>query len=490
LDDNIENKGRVDIFESIWKFFSSVKLAIFVLIALALTSIVGTIVEQRAEPATNITLLAKFFGDQMAPTVYNLFVKLGFMDMYRSWWFIALLILFSINLLVCSLERFPKTLRLVRTPIRPLGDKAIRTLPVKKEIRLKTSLQTARDEVFNSLSASRFRVFEANPEGSVQLYSQKGSYTRLSVYVVHLSILLIFIGAIIGARFGFGGFLNLPEGGSSSVIYTGGGESIPLGFTIKCNWYDTEYYEGRDAPKDFKAELVIFENGREVMKKEIEVNDPLTYKGVTFFQSSYGMIPKAVGEFILEVIPRGGQGEKLRLVLGESFEIPGTDIKGTLVNFSSALGRDPKTGALITYAEQMSNPAIAVEIDEPGKEKYTGWFLRRYPNTWVLPGSGHQIKFIDYWGVEYTGLSVSKDPGVGLIYFACIIMTIGLYVCFFMSHKKIWVNLTQEKSGKKGSVILSAGGTASKNRLAFEKDLDHIISRVSEALEGNGHQKK
>jgi cytochrome c biogenesis protein len=479
----LENKEKTNIFEKIWKFFSSVKLAIVILIILALTSIIGTIVEQRAEPATNIALLAKFFGDNTAPTVYNIFVKLGFMDMYRSWWFIGLLILFSINLIICSLERFPKTLRLFKSEMRPLGERGIRSLPIKKELSLKTDIKTARDEFLNSLNASKFRVNETTSDGAVQLYSQKGGYTRFGVYVVHLSILLIFIGAIIGARFGFGGFLNVPEGGGSSVIYTAGGGTIPLGFIIKCNNYKTTYYYGTDSPQDFKSELVIVDNGREVLTKQIEVNSPLTYKGITFYQSSYGMIPNAIGQFVLALTPSGGQAKEVRLGMGNSFEIPGTGIQGTIVNFSPALGRGPESGDLKTYDDKLTNPAVAIEISEPGKDKYTGWFLQRYPNTWTLPGSGHVIEFVDYWGVEYTGLQVSKDPGVWIIYLACIVMTIGLYASFFLSHKKIWVNIVPESSGKKASVKVSAGGTSSKNRLAFEKAVDDIMSRAAGAIE-------
>jgi cytochrome c biogenesis protein len=491
LEHSIEKQEKTEnIFDRVWKFFASVKLAIFVLIFLALTSIIGTIVEQRAEAAKNITLLAKFFGDNLAPSVYNVFVDLGFMDMYRSWWFVGLLLLFSINLIVCSLERFPKTLRLIRTPMRPLGEKVVRTLPVRKEIQIKAGLRAARDEVFNVLNASRYRVLESSSDEAVQLYAQKWGFTRLGVYVVHLSILLIFIGAIIGAWFGFGGYLNLPEGGSSSVIYTGPGKSIPLGFTVKCNWYDTQYYSGTDAPQDFMSELVVFDNGKEVMKRQIEVNSPLTYKGITFFQSSYGMIPNSIGEFVLGVAPRNGQPKELRLVLGDRFEIPGTGVRGTIKNYSPALSRDPRTGALTTYGEQMTNPAIAIEIEEPGREKYTGWFLKRYPSTWILPGSGHKIEFRDYWGVEYTGLQVSKDPGVWLVYFACTIMTIGLYACFFMSHRKIWISIIPESAGKRSSVRILAGGTTSKNKLAFERHIEHIVSKVSISLKQETSVKK
>ncbi|HDZ84445.1 MAG TPA: hypothetical protein ENH45_04420, partial [Nitrospirae bacterium] len=159
-------KEKKDIFESIWSLLASVKLAISLLIMLAATSIVGTIVEQNAEPAQNIKLLAKFFGDSFAPTVYNIFAKLGFMDMYDSWWFLGLLALFGINLIVCSLERFPKTWKLVQAVQRPMSESVLKSLPVKKELKIKTTLSVAKDEFFNALTASRYRVLEATEEGS------------------------------------------------------------------------------------------------------------------------------------------------------------------------------------------------------------------------------------------------------------------------------------------------------------------------------------
>ncbi|MDP3296067.1 MAG: cytochrome c biogenesis protein ResB [Thermodesulfovibrionia bacterium] len=522
-------KEKTTIFDKIWDFFASVRLTIVVFIALASTSIIGTIVEQRAEPATNIKLLAKFFGDSTAPTVYNIFVKLGFMDMYHSWWFVSLLILFSVNLIICSIERLPKTWRLVKMPLRPLNENVIKTLPVKKEMSIKTSLNTAKDEVLKSLSSYRYHVLaESAEENAVQLYSQKGGYTRLGLYVVHLSIILIFIGAIIGARFGFNGYLNLPEGMSASYAFlrteplsqaeqaereqmldimesSQGDVSLtaknlgitqdildakfkkygikPLGFTIICNWFNTEYYSQTDMPQEFQSELVIIENDREVLKKVIEVNHPLTYKGITFYQSSYGMVPNAVGTFVLKVRSTTGAEETLNLKFGQSFMIPGTNTRGTIVDFSPALARDPNTGKLITYSENMVNPAVGIEFDSPNAGRFTGWILKRYPETGVLP-DGSQIKFLDYWGVEYTGLQVSRDPGVWFIYVASVIMAIGLYVAFFMSHKKLWIILRPETSGEKVSVRITVGGSASKNRLAFEREIERILSKASRTIEG------
>ncbi|MBI5049755.1 MAG: cytochrome c biogenesis protein ResB [Nitrospirae bacterium] len=404
------------------------------------------------------------------------------MNMYHSWWFITLLILICVNLIICSLERLPKTLKLINTPMKPAGETVIKTLPVRKELKVKANLKAVKDEFFNSLAASGFHVSESTEGDSAELYSQKGKYSRLGLYIVHLSILLIFTGAIIGARFGFGGFLNLPEGETSDVAYTGGGKTIPLGFTIKCNWYNTDYYRGSDMPQEFQSELVVIEGGREVLKKVIEVNNPLTYKGITFYQSSYGMIPNAAGVFILKVTPVRGTEHVLNVQIGDTFEMPGTGLKGTINGFSPALTRDPTTGNLITYSDKLINPAVLIQFSEAGKQSFTGWILKRYPETGVLP-QGHKVEFFDYWGVEYTGLQVSRDPGVWLIYLASIIMSIGLYIAFFMSNKKIWVRISPDVSGGKSFVKISVGGSASKNRLSYEKEVERIIAKATGAIE-------
>jgi cytochrome c biogenesis protein len=463
-----EDKEKKDIFESIWKLFASVKLAIFLLIILALSSIIGTIVEQQAEPAKNITLLAKFFGDSAAPTVYNIFAKLGFMDMYGSWWFVSFLIFFCINLIVCSLERLPKTWRFINTPQRPLSDNAIKSLPLKKEVALKTSFEVAKDEVANVLHRARYKCLEATEGDSVQYYSQKGGYARLGAYVVHISIILIFIGAIIGARFGFKGYLNLPEGSYSDIAFKSPTEEIPLGFQIRCNWYKTEYYGDSTTPREFQSELVIMENGKDVLTKVIEVNSPLTYKGITFFQSSYGTLTGVLEEYVASQDPENGRT---------------TTLQPTFSKFPNSVGRFivrvTSENGHSYYKDKMVMPAVAIEVSTPGNKNFIGWFVRNTP-TWILPNEKHEIEFIDFRGIQYTGLQVAKDPGVWLIYLACITMGIALYVAFFISHKKIWVKVANEKK----SVKIAVGGSVNRNRLNFEKEIERIMSHITKAIEG------
>ncbi len=466
-----KKKTPVDI---LWDFFSSIKLAVVLFALIASTSIVGTILEQGASPEKNIIVLERIVGKGMAPHLYRFFETLGFLDMYHSWWFVSFLVLFAANLIICSLDRLPRILKLVREPARPLRPGQLRSLSLKREISLKGLPGDNHDFIMNTLKSSGFRVQNSPLEnGGFQLYGQKGGWTRLGVYITHLSILVILAGAVIGIFFGFKGFLNLPEGYTSEVAYARNGKPHELGFAVRCDDFEVEFYGMSEMPKDYKSWLTVIDNGREVVKKMIEVNEPLRYKGYTFYQSSYGMMPNAQGYFIFTVTGPGGKTETITKRLGESFTIPGTEIKGTIKDFSPALATD-QSGKTYTYSDMMNNPAAYIVFTEGGKEKYSGWVLKRFPTTWNLP-DGNRIEFIDYWGAQYTGLQVRKDPGVWIVYLGSIIMGFGLYITFFTSHKKIWV--FAEENGK--NTLLTIAGSTNKNRAAYERKIDKIAGRLS-----------
>ncbi|KJU87151.1 ResB-like protein [Candidatus Magnetobacterium bavaricum] len=75
---------------------------------------------------------------------------------------------------------------------------------------------------------------------------------------------------------------------------------------------------------------------------------------------------------------------------------------------------------------------------------------------------------IDNWGYQYTGIQVRKDPGVWIVYLGCICMTLGLYFAFFISHKKIWVLLVNNK----GKVDIKIAAYAHKHKGTFETNID------------------
>lgn len=476
----MEKEKQKTIIDKVWDLFASVKLAVVIFSLIALTSIVGTVLEQQAEPAKNIKLLAKMFGESVAPTLYTIFESLGFIDMYHSWWFLTLLFLFAANLIVCSFDRLPRVLKMVNEKIRPLTPDHVEKMSIKKAFSRKGKASELKELAVSALNGIGFKPLESSGAQGIQLYAEKGNATRLGVYITHLSILIILTGAIIGVFFGYNAFLSLPEGQISSVAYKDGGTEIPLGFDLRCDNFEVEFYQGTDMPKAYKSWLTVLKNGKEVMKKSIVVNDPLTYEGVTFYQSSYGAVPNALnsGTLILNIVSNNGKSEQIHTKIGSDFTIPGTSVTGHISDFSPALSVD-QAGKSFTYAEQMLNPAIFIEFSEAGKTKYSGWLLKRYPQTWALP-DGNRVEFLDYWGVEYTGMQVRKDPGVFIVYLGCIIMAAGLYMTFFMSHKRVWVNITEEKN----TVKILIGASANKNRAAFEHKIEKLAGMLDAGQKG------
>jgi len=464
-----QKKSFVD---HIWDVFASVKTAIVLFGLIASTSIIGTIIEQNAEPEKNIMVLQKVVGKELAPTAYKILDRLGFMDMYHSWWFVTLLALFAVNLIVCSLDRMPRVIRLMKEPIKPL-DTPDKKFPIMATATVNGKPEDVRDSVLNAIQSMGFKPHNSPfAKGGFQFYATKGGWTRLGVYITHLSILVIMVGAIIGIFFGFKGYLNLPEGYISDVAYTRAGQPHKLGFSIKCEDFDVEFYGMSNAPKDYRSRLAVIKNGKVVLRKTIEVNDPLKFEGYTFYQSSYGMVPGAEGYAILRIIGPGGQEKTVYKKIGETFQIPGTNIIGKIIEFSPAIAFDNQ-GNPYTYSEMMNNPAIYVEFTEKGKDKYAGWILRRFPSTWRLP-DGNRVEFIDYWGVQYTGLQVRKDPGVWIVYLGCAIMAFGLYVAFFMSHRRLWVFVTP--SGKQ--TVIKVLGTANRNRVSFQRAVEKMLDKI------------
>ncbi len=463
----------------IWDFFTSVKLAIIIFACISLISIIGTIVEQQAEPDKNIALLAKFFGDSAAPTVYNIFAKLGFMDMYRSWWYITLLVFLALNIIICSFDRLPRVLKNIREPLRPLRNEQIERMVIKRSILLNGKPEGVKDTVSIALKKAGFNIGEIKEDKGYQFYSQKGSWSKLGIYITHLSILVILSGAIFGMLFSVESFISLPEGDTSPVTYpipgSGKFRPIPLGFEIRCDNFEVEFYRDTDTPKSFKSEVSIIQEGKEVLRKTIKVNDPLTYKGTTFYLSDYGTVERRLnrGTFIFRVTSRDGQTADVRLRPGDTLRIPNTQIIGKILNFSPALTHDEE-GKLTTYTDDLNNPAVHIDFSEPRGRQYSSWIFKRLPETSLLP-DGNRVEFLDYWGVEYAFLRIRKDPSVWLVYVGLIIMGIGLLIAFFMSHKKIWVILIEEEMNTKVTI----GATANKNRDVFEKKINRMINTLS-----------
>ncbi len=444
-----KGEGETTRRDLLWDLFCSVKLSIFLLILLALASIVGTLIKQNASPMEYV--------QQFGPGLYGFLNRLDLFDMYHSWWFRGILALLTINIISCSWTRFPRIWRNITRPRGEVDKVQVATLPYTKQ--LKRSLPP--EEVAGKASSIIRGIFrkplllETN-EATV-IFAERGRMSRLGVYITHLSILIILSGALIGSLFGFKGFVNIPEGKTIDRIFMRQRQGVmpkTLGFEVRCDDFRITYYDMNPQErlvKEYITTLTFLEDGREIMKKEVRVNHPLTFNGLRFYQSSYGSIPE-----ITLTVGNENQEENLSLVAhkGERVKIPGSEAFFEILQYHPQI-HDFGEGIVMALIKPMAVP-----------KKF--WLLKVRPKL----VDGYHLTLKGVTEREYTGLQVTKDPGVWVVWVGCILMVCGLILAFFFSHQRMWVLIPRGKS-----TILVAG-TANKNRMAFESKFHKVITAL------------
>ena len=450
---NPKESGLVTI---LYDLFRSLKLTIFLFILLAILSIIGTLITQNATRSDYIQRYG--LGLYEVLNFFNLF------DMYHSWWFSAILLLLVINLIFCSINRFPGVWSQISRPPTGLEDSMLKVLPYVERVQIKTKGEAKADENIRTYLKKRFGnpiPFEA--ESSITLFSEKGRFSRLGVYITHLSLLIILIGGILGSLYGFKGHVEILERETVDQIFLRIKDQEvpkPIDFSVRCDDFKITYYDlpGRKEKhvKEYTSLLTILENGKEVLKKTVQVNHPLHYKGLAFYQANYG----TVHDVILGIQWRSKK-EKTTFKGPEGVTVP--------VPNSNNLIR------VLQYTPQVHNfgEGVQVVLFKPNQEPRPFWLLKAFPkfdeqrqDEFILTFEGDSPR-------EYTGLQVTKDPGVWVVWIGCGLMIFGLIVSFFFSHQRVWVRIPKSPGGE---IVLA--GSANKNRLGFEKTFGQLVDRV------------
>jgi cytochrome c biogenesis protein len=438
----------------VWDFFCSLKLTLFLLISLALSSIIGTVLPQGQLPPEYVA--------QISPVKLQIYSKLGFFDMYHSWWFITLLYVFSLNLTSCSIKRLPHVIKFITEPALLLAENLRTAFSLKKEVSFSAPVEVASKKMAEFIGKEFAAPVVSEHNGEYHIFAQKSAWSRLGVYVVHLSILVIFAGAIIGSLFGYKGFVTIVEGSSVSSVESRSGKHIPLGFDLRCDQFSVSFYNS-GAPKEFKSILTVLENGQPIKdytNVRVVVNDPLTYKGITFYQSSYGQASEG-GEHNFTVTQRdGGAPENFVLRDGSSVTLK----NGTIFKLLEA------TPEVRQFMPEFSGPAARVEVTAKDKAPQTFIVLKNYPEINAQRGDEFIFNYQGSNAKMYTGLQVSRDPGVWVVWLGCTLMVLGIFIAFFMSHKRIWIIVS------KGHVRMYAN--VNKNQAGFQTRFDELADKL------------
>ena len=430
-------------------------LSVILLLSLAVTSIVGTLIPQNESPAAYFQEYGEF--------LYRIFDVFDFFDMYNSWWFQLLIVLLTVNIVVCSIDRLKATGKIVfaKNPIFNLS--RFRDHADKESIVDDRSPEQLKDiyEPFVSKGFGYMRS-EQTDKGFC-IFAEKWRWTRLGVYGVHLSIVLLLVGSLIGSIFGFDGYVNIPEGEAvSSIRIRNPAQAKSLDFEVLCEDFDVSFYDS-GVPKEFRSSLTILEHGKPVLKKDIIVNDPLRYKGINMFQSSYGPLPPK--EVTLSFTSKKtGKVYQKKVLIGQQIDIPEAGGKFVVKDYDNAYNFRGRSIGEAFSGILIPENGRPIEILLPV----------RFPDFDQGRKGNVAVSVKDYDRRYYTGLQVTKDPGVWVVYSGFILLIVGCYITFFMSHQRLCIDIV--KKGKKSIVMVA--GTANKNKLG----VPNRIKKISEKL--------
>jgi cytochrome c biogenesis protein len=412
------------------------------------------------------------FIQGLNPNIIKILEFIGLFDLYHAGWFRLLIGMLAINLVICSIDRFPSAWK--RFAASPSVDRIhqFEDLPDNLMFSVNASVWQSCERISTLLNRRYRRVrFKENNDRFFFL-ADKGRFSHFGVYILHLSILVILLGSLVGSFFGFEGFVRIPEGEKvDSIMLRNGTASISPGFEIRCDDFTVEFYEN-GAPREFRSTLTFLIEGKELEKKDILVNHPVVFGGITFYQSTYERVAGKLIRLKITTSEGGKIDESLTLEIGQKIDLPGKE--GTFdVLEVRHMGSVP--AALISVETGKSDPTRfwIFEGFETIRSRLPEQMLRspRFDPKAFKP----YIFVLEEVQMRYaTGLQANRDPGVPLVWSGFFLITAGFILTFFSSHRHIRVLVEKGKN----KVHVKITGSASRNRFALERELQRLVQDI------------
>jgi len=471
-----------------WRQLRTMRTALILLLLLAAGASLGSLFPQRPiNPATVQQWIVHNRG--WAPIAE----RLGLFDVFGSWWFMAIYGLLLVSLVGCILPRWRAFFRTSRARPRTAA-----TLSLQEQYRAGTvalSPDAALSGAERVLRSKRFRLVRA--DGTIS--GEKGHLREGGSLLFHTAFLFLLLGMSIGKLFGFTGQVAVIEGerfSDTHIDYDSITEGRFFnehfrGFQIVLDNFDVQWYPD-GVPKTYRSSIRLFDKGRLIKSPTIQVNHPLTYRGVRIYQISWGWAP------VIRVTQHGKvlyDGPTIFLPSQGVFQgvakIPETT--PLQMGLDMVLFTDPQrdsAGTVFNASPQPLHPVI-------GLQQYLGDLgLAAAQNVYqldmtgltaakaaVLP-MGDSATLPNDIAVSFTGLKqysvfeLASNPGAPILLLAAVLILVGLIPALYSSRRRIWVRVAPHN----GVARLEIAGQAMQRKAAFEEEFRAFVRDLDKDL--------
>jgi cytochrome c biogenesis protein len=135
---------------------------------------------------------------------------------------------------------------------------------------------------------------------------------------------------------------------------------------------------------------------------------------------------------------------------------------------------------------QGMGPAFQVMSFEPNRPHESFLIFQNHPEMEDRRSGPYRFLIREIAPKYYSGLQVTKDPGVPLVWVGCVLMIIGFYLTFFLSHRRLWVRLSPKGKG----TLLEIAGFSHRNRMGFEQEFEKMVNALQKKLQVIGQDSK
>lgn len=471
---------------------SSVRFGVTLLILLVIASMIGMLIMQQ-----NVDGFDKYYAE-LQPSQKLLYGSLGFFDIYHAWYFNALLLVLSLNIILASIDRFPKTWKIISRRKLEAGRRWLHSQQEHAEfvVEAQTTVEV-QERVAVSMRAFGLKPTVTEKDGRAYVYGERGAWNRMGYLAVHVGLLTIFMGGFLTAQFSRDGQMPLQPGKSTSEMRNLAFQldkvaqvPVALPFTVECTDIQQKLIrkDGSILQNNTIDWLTWIRIKDETGEREalVHLNKPFDYRGYRFFQASFISFGQA-RHITLKLTPTdGGAPQEVTIKRdGSNTLADGTriDFVDFQPDFTIGEGGRPDS-----QSGDYNNPAAVLKVTTPtGEQKTIYAFAMELPAGAPVgaPFGGYKYRLIDFEKVPLQHiLSINKDPGKIPVYTGFILLLGALGAVFFFSHQRVWAMIEKPEGARSYTVVM--GGNSNRNKLGFEDRFKKLVG----ALGGQNNEVK
>lgn len=471
------------IIDKIWNFFSSVKVAVCLIVITLIVSAIGTIFPQQMYIPSTVTP-AEYYEQQYG-WLGKLYYELGFNNLYSSWWYLLLIGLIGVSLVICSFDRvipLYKALKKQRVTRHETFLKRQRLFGITEE-------QQLTDKEFAVLKENLKKRHYSIREDNGNILAEKGRFSRWGPYVVHIGLIICLIAVML--RFVPGmyinEFLSVREGETSLIPGTDGKyylKNKDFIFEMYDKDKDKKYSKALEksgmVAKNYQTDVVLYKKADDSLPGEdaklekvkdysIRVNEPLKFDHYAVYQSNYKLDQLESMTFSLMSKKSKKDYGKIEIDLYNPKKI--YDLKNgysvKILAYFPDFEFDEK-GQPATKSKVPNNPAFVFQIITPDKPKGETSFVAIRQTIEPFSDNEYALKFKGVKTTDVTGLTVKKDLTLPFFFVGGIIFMIGLVLGSFWFHRRIWIQRINDQ------IWISAH--TNKNWYGLKGELEKVLA--------------